>query len=261
MNGHQIASGARREADSFLAAVMFLTRIPVGSLPQFRADQLARSAVYFPLIGMAVGAAGALVVLAAQPFFPPLIAALLCMLATVLITGGLHEDGLSDAADGLMGGHDPARRLEIMKDSGVGTYGALALWFSLTAKLLLLHALLGQSAWLACGALVAAHTLGRGATVALLYACPYARSEESKSKPFGDRVTLGPLLLALSLSIAVAVALLGARAVACLAIAAVITWATGVYCRRKIGGITGDCLGAVNQLVELACYLVLVSWL
>jgi adenosylcobinamide-GDP ribazoletransferase len=178
--------------------------------------------------------------------------------ATVAVTGALHEDGLADTADGLIGGLEPQRRLEIMKDSRLGSYGAIALWFSLTAKLFLLSTLLEKGVFTALCALIVAHGLGRAATVSLLFSHRYVRKDESKASPFGNAVTLTELVTALVAPILLSFVLLGSKAVLPLLVAAAVTWATGVYFRKKIGGITGDCLGAVNQLVEVGCYLALV---
>lgn len=259
MNAQTISAGARQQVNSFLGAVVFLTRIPVGSLYNFQSTSLSRSVIYFPLVGALIGSAGGIILVAAHAFFPASIAVLLCMATTTAMTGGLHEDGLADAADGLLGGRNPAHRLEIMKDSRLGTFGALALWFSLTAKFLLLNTLLLQGAALTCAALIVANTLGRGACVALLYFYPYARVEESKAKPFGDSITRLQLLPALALPTALAFALIGRAAAGCTLAAIAATGLAGVYFKRKIGGVTGDCLGAANQLVELASYFVLAE--
>ena len=120
--------------------------------------------------------------------------------ATVLLTGALHEDGLADAMDGLLGGQEPQQRLEIMRDSRLGSYGAVALWFSLTAKAFVLTSLLEEGVLKAVGALIVAHGLGRAATVALLFSHPYVRSDQSKASPFGNAVTLKEAVLALYLS-------------------------------------------------------------
>jgi adenosylcobinamide-GDP ribazoletransferase len=127
MNAQAITSGIRQQLNSFLGAVVFLTRIPVGSLYDFQHENLSRSVTYFPIVGMVVGLAGGIVLTAGHLFLPALIAVLLCMAATVAMTGGIHEDGLADAADGLPeAGSAAAWKL---KDSRLGTFGALALWF------------------------------------------------------------------------------------------------------------------------------------
>jgi adenosylcobinamide-GDP ribazoletransferase len=258
MNGHSFLTGVRNQLNVFLGALMFLTRIPVGRSYVFRSEDLPRAVLYFPIVGLIIGLVGALVLFCAQPFVPPVVAVLLCMGATVTATGALHEDGLADSADGLVGGLEPRRRLEIMKDSRLGSYGAVALWFSLTAKLFLLTALMEKGVFLAVCALVVAHALGRVATVTLLFGYQYVRNNESKAGPFGNAVALKDLSIALLAPILLSFALLGSKAVLTLIVAAASTWAAGNFFQKKIGGITGDCLGAANQLVELACYLSLV---
>jgi adenosylcobinamide-GDP ribazoletransferase len=259
MNAQSLASNVRREVNNFVGALMFLTRIPVARYYVFRVEDLPRSATYFPIVGLMIGLLAGLVLFCAELFVPSVLAVLLCMSVAVLVTGALHEDGLADAADGLLGGQEPIQRLEIMKDSRIGSYGAIVLWFSLTAKLLLLDALLGKGVYLAVCALVVAHGLGRAGTVVLLFACKYVRTDESKGSPFGNSVSPKDLVMALLMPVVLSVLLLGKSAVLPLILAAIATWATGAYFRKRIGGITGDCLGAANQLIELVCYFSLVA--
>jgi len=249
----------RLQMNRFLGAIVFLTRIPVGNLYVFRAEELPRSTVYFPVVGLLIGSLAGAVLFSTQLVFPSIVAVLLCMLATVWLTGALHEDGLADTVDGLAGGSTRAQRLTIMKGSAIGVYGAAALWFSLTAKLLLLGSLLEKGTTVAIGALIVANGMGRAGTVALLFACPYARQGESKASPFAQNVTLRELVISLLPPVVSAFLFLGRDALACLCGAAAAVWATGVFYRRMIGGITGDCLGATNQLIELVCYL-LLAW-
>jgi adenosylcobinamide-GDP ribazoletransferase len=249
---------ARRQLDTFLAALMFLTRLPVGRFHQFREEDVASSTIYFPVVGALIGLAGGLALLTSA-VMPPFVAVLISMLITICLTGGLHEDGLADSADGLISGRDPQRRLEIMKDSRIGAFGGLALWFSLTGKLLLVQSLLAVNLVLAIRATVLAHCLGRAATVALLAGLPYVRIEYSKSGRFGNNVTLPQFALALVIAIILSILLLGLQGVFCLTTAIVITFVCGLYFKGRIGGITGDCLGAANQLVELSAYLSLLT--
>ena len=249
----------RLQMNRFLGAIVFLTRIPVGNLYDFRAEELPRSTVNFPVVGWLIGSLAGAVLFCTQLVFPSIVAVLLCMLATVWVTGALHEDGLADAADGLAGGSTRAQRLTIMKGSAIGVYGATALWFSLTAKLLLLGSLLEKGTTVAIGALIVANGLGRAGTVALLFACPYAREGESKASPFAHQVTPGELVISLLPPVFSAFLFLGRDALACICGAGATVWATAVFYRRMIGGITGDCLGATNQVIELVCYLLLVG--
>jgi adenosylcobinamide-GDP ribazoletransferase len=248
---------ARHQVNRFFGAVVFLTRIPVVRLYAFRAEDLPRSAAYFPLVGLLIGVLSGLVLLGAQLVFPSLVAVLLCMATTVLVTGALHEDGLADTADGLGGGTTPEKRLAIMKESAIGVYGAVALWFSLTAKLLLLGSLLEKGMAVAFGALVVANGMGRAGTVALLFACPYARQEASKASPFAHNLTFKEFVLSLVPPVFMAIFFLKQDALVVLGGVAATVWASGFFFRRMIGGITGDCLGATNQLIELICYLLL----
>jgi len=251
-------AGLRAEMNAFLGAVMFLTQIPVGAWHEHRAEDLPRSSVYFPLIGAVVGLVGSMALLILYPFLPPLLTVLIVMAVMVLLTGGLHEDGLADAADGLIGGASVERRLEIMKDSRIGSYGMLALWFSLTTKLALIETLLIRNPFLAFCALIAANTLGRLSTVALLYFCRYVRVGENKAGPFGDAVSLKAFILACISALVISGVTLGPRALRCIPIAILMTLGAGFYFQRKLGGVTGDCLGASNQLVELSCYAALL---
>ena len=258
MNEASFFGVARRQLNIFLAAIMFLTRLPVGRFQEFREEDVASSTIYFPIVGALIGLAGGLALLTSTAL-PAFVAVLISMLVTVCLTGGLHEDGLADSADGLIGGQDPQRRLEIMKDSRIGAYGALALWFSLTAKLILVQSLLAASLVTAISATVIAHCLGRAATVALLTCLPYARIEYSKSSNFGNKVTFRQLALVLVFSVILSLLLLGLQGVFCLTAALAISFVCGLYFKDKIGGITGDCLGAANQLVELSAYLSLLT--
>ncbi len=171
------------------------------------------------------------------------------------ITGALHEDGLADAADGFGGGTAPDRVLAIMKDSRIGTYGAVALILVIVAKLATLASLTPLDA---LRALVVAHTLARWSSVALLWRYPYVSSAAgtsaaSKGAAFSD---VGTMRLAIASAIAVAVAagVMQFRAIGPVLVAVIVTAMAGFYFRRRIGGVTGDCLGAANQLVELATY-------
>ena len=249
---------ARRQMNTFLAAVMFLTRLPVARFQQFRDEDLASSTVYFPVVGALIGLAGGLALLASA-VTSSFVAVLISMLLTVCLTGGLHEDGLADSADGLIGGLDSQSRLEIMKDSRLGTYGALTLWFSLTVKLVLVQSLLAVNLATAVRASVIAHCLGRAATVALLAGLPYVRPEPSKSSRFGNKVAFRQLAVVLVFATLLSLLLLGVQGVLCLAAAIFVTFVCGLYFKNKIAGITGDCLGAANQLVELSAYLSLVT--
>src|SRR5574343_1168687 len=148
----------RRELEYFFGAVRFFTRLPVPDWVGHSAAALNRSARYFPAVGMLVGGIGALVYLGALQLWPQPVAVLLSMAATIYATGAFHEDGLADTVDGLGGGWDKLRILEIMKDSRVGSYGVIAMGLALVGKFALLTALDRATVPLA---LLAAHVLSR----------------------------------------------------------------------------------------------------
>ncbi|WP_309646155.1 adenosylcobinamide-GDP ribazoletransferase [Phenylobacterium sp.] len=240
----------------FLCAVQFLTRLPVPTLKGFEADWISRAARYFPLVGLFIGAACAVVFWAASQVWSGWLPALLAIAAGVLITGAFHEDGLADTADGLGGGADRAKRLAIMKDSRIGTYGALALGLGLALKaaaLALMPPVLG--AW----ALIAAHGAGRGAAVLVMRLLPYVGAPRaSKWKPAPVGLSLGEVLTAVvfaGLPLAISpdgVVFHG------LALGALLVLPLALAARRLVGGYTGDVLGAIEQVFEIG-FLVGVS--
>ena len=248
----------QRQWRLFLTAVMFLTRIPVGATRAFERTDFPDATPYFPLVGMGVGLTGAAVLSASAIIFPAAVAILFSMLATVLMTGALHEDGFVDAVEGLTGGLTRERRLEIMKDSRIGTYGALALWFGLTLKFALLFYLLQTSRPWVCAAMIFAHAFSRGGCVILMRFMSYATVSEPKSDAFFNGMRSWHLLPALGFPLALGWALMGPRAIVCGMAGAVIILLCGFYFRKKIGGVTGDCLGATIQLTELSLYMTLL---
>jgi adenosylcobinamide-GDP ribazoletransferase len=237
-------------------AATFLTRLPgVARCALGDPVELGRSARWFPLVGIAIGALGAGVYWAASSIWPPALAALAAIAAMVLATGAFHEDGLADAADGLFGGWTAERRLEIMRDSRVGTFGAMALVLLVLGKW---QAIAALDPGEALPVLIGAHAAARWSTLALARALPYVR-DAGAMKPVASGI--GPVELAVgSLVTLAALAALGlAAGVVLVAIGAVATLvivaASAALYRARIGGITGDCLGATNQLVEVAWLL------
>lgn len=247
---------ARRSWWSFLSAMQFLTRIPVPSYP-YQPDALARSVKFFPVVGAFIGAAAALLHHVLVPHLPEPVAALLVVVFLVMVTGCLHEDGLADAADGFFGGHTREKVLLIMRDSRIGSYGGGALVLTLTARVLLLASLpLDRFA----ATLIAAHILCRWTTLPLSYYLPSARAENS-AEPAGQGARIAWLTTSTTFiggtifTLLATGLLLGRRAVAPVLFVIVVTLLSGLYYRRRIGGVTGDCFGATNQLAEIAVLL------
>ncbi len=235
-------------------ALTFLTRIPVPFSLNFNSNELAGASRYFSLVGLLIGGFCGFIYWLAQIYFTPVPSILLAMLAGLLLTGALHEDGLADSCDGLAGGWSIERKLSIMKDSRVGSYGVISLWFALSFKLCLLMQVDNVVI-----ALIVAHTLSRITPVVIMHWLPYV-SEKETSKV--DLLTKNRS--ALDLVVALLVGVLVVMLVPEYAIAIVITLILStilikILLQRQIKGYTGDTLGATQQISELLVYAVLLS--
>ena len=251
----------------FLLALQFFTRIPVtGRLAEwvgYSPAMLRASAAFFPAVGWVVGGIGALALAGALAVWPPLVAVILCTIVTVLLTGAFHEDGLADVVDGLGGTSKRERALEIMRDSRIGAFGAIALVLALGLKFALLATLAEDGIVPSCAALLAAHVLSRFAPLVVMRAMPYVGGEGGKAKPMADAVSGRSVVVAALWSVpAVAMLVMVGEPVDGIAALAAVALAT-VYMihllRRRLGGFTGDGLGATQQLSELAIYLALAA--
>jgi adenosylcobinamide-GDP ribazoletransferase len=233
---------------SFLAALQFLTVIPV-RLAEPPAP--ARAAVAFPLVGALLGLLAAGLWRLLTPVLPRSLIALLVLAFLALLTGGLHEDGLADTADAFGGGHSREDILRILKDSRIGAFGALALVF---AVLLRWQALVVMPAAQVLPALVASQALPRAGLVLLAFLAGPATSGLGGSLAAEVRVTHA--LSAAALALAIAAAVWGVRAAPAAAACLFVVICARFYFRRRLGGVTGDCLGAACQLQEIAVLLV-----
>jgi adenosylcobinamide-GDP ribazoletransferase len=241
------------EARRLLTAVQFLTRLPVPDTGWEEGRMLGASR-YFALVGALVGALMALAWLAAGAVLPAPVAAGIALGAGLLVTGALHEDGLADVADGLGGGADRARALEIMRDSRLGSFGALALLVVLGLRWAALAGLPPAEGALA---LVLAAAAGRALMVPATALAPYARSEGLGG---GLRAGAGPAEIAAALGTAGVLALLCGQAGAlALAAAAATGYALLRLMRARLGGYTGDGLGALAALGETAALVALAG--
>lgn len=241
-----------------LTALGLLTRLPLPVDPKTSPDgrAMATAAWAYPVAGFAVGLVAVAFgsVLAALSVAPP-VAALFVMATMIMLTGAMHEDGLADCADGFWGGWDRDRRLEIMKDSQIGTYGVIGLALSLGLRWMVLTLLIEQGA-LGIGLLSAA-VISRAAMVWVMYHLPNARAvglSRLTGRP-DQAATGGAIVLAVLISLWVA----GLGFFWLLAIAAAVAFGSAQIARRKIGGQTGDVLGATQQLVDLAVLVTLTT--
>jgi len=239
-----------RELEALRAAIMFFTRLPLPSARVWDPQSLQRAAAYFPLVGWLVGAVAAGVWWAASLAFPPLVASGLSLAATLLFTGAFHEDGFADLCDGFGGGTTRERVLEIMRDSRVGAFGAIGV-----AVLLLLkwHTVAALPAHLAAVALLAGHAVSRGASGTLMTTMAYAQLD-GKAKPLATELRGGRLVLSLVFALA-PIALLEPRLWWALVPVVVLRMLLGRWFVRRIGGYTGDCLGAAQQVCEVGFLL------
>jgi adenosylcobinamide-GDP ribazoletransferase len=231
-------------------------------MSDFQPHRLSQSLRYFPLVGGLVGFLNVAVWWLSSRWFPLPVAVGLMLAASLLITGAFHEDGFADTCDGLGGGNTRARTLAIMQDSRIGAFGAIGLVMLLGLKW---SALVAVPATAFPSVVVAAHVVSRWCALGLVFALRYARADgEGKSSAFDGglrggqwllsgligalAVAFAPLWSGVARSLALAIAVAGVVA-ACSALAA------AAYLKKRIGGYTGDCLGAVQQISELAFVL------
>jgi adenosylcobinamide-GDP ribazoletransferase len=236
-----------------LAAIQFLTRIPIRLK---REPSLSKTVAWFPiagaLIGVVVGGAAA----GLWHVVPPLVAAAVAVTVGLLITGAFHEDGLGDVADAFGGGWTVERRLEILKDSRHGTYGVAAMCASIVVRMLALGSLPGPATMFAAAA--ATHIMGRVAAVGMAGTMPLA-THSGLGADYGRGTSRGRAAASTVTGTALTALVVGWWAAPLIAAALVAVLTTGALARRKIGGISGDVLGACEQVAECLCLVVLTG--
>ena len=250
-------SWLENRAEELKAGIVFCTRLPLLPATPLARNSLSRAAWAFPVAGILVGLSGAIVYgIVHRLGLPPLPAAALSVAATMLATGCLHEDGLADTADGFGGGHTREQKLDIMRDSRIGTYGVCALAMSLLLRVGALASL--PSAHAVVWALIASHAAARATMPVLMLLLPPARSDGlsfDAGKPAGEAVAaaavIGFLILAICLHLGHGLLALIVLA----AIVALVAW----LATRQIGGQTGDVMGALEQVSEIAVLLVALA--
>ena len=236
-----------------LAALQFLTRIPIRLR---RAPDMAGLVVWFPLAGACIGAIAGGVGALAHEWTSPLVAGGLAVVTALLVTGAFHEDGLGDVADGFGGGLTVERRLEIMKDSRHGTYGVAAMCSSIVVRVVAIGSM--PTAGTVFVSVVAAHAIARGAAVALMASVPLAR-HAGLGADYGQATTPARGAIAGAMAGVIGWLAVGWWAGPAIAVAVVAVAAVGALARRKIGGISGDVLGAAEQVAECAVLVLLSS--
>ena len=259
----------KKEVRVFLTAVMFMTRIRVPSGIDHSAEYLQQAPRYFPVVGWIVGAFSALLFLVFSRYISADAGILASMITGILLTGAFHEDGFADVCDGLGGGWTKEKILMIMKDSRIGAFGAIGLMAILGSKFLLLKELPGYTPDLAHPSssifftyryfilgVIAAHSVSRLMPVLVMQAGVYAADpEQSKARPLANHPLPLPGLLAAIVLALVPFAFLPPVFLLVVLPALYTTYELYRYFRKWIGGYTGDCLGAIQQVTEIVIYL------
>jgi adenosylcobinamide-GDP ribazoletransferase len=236
-----------------LAAAQFLTRVPIRLR---REPDVAASVPWFPVVGAMIGAAVGGVAAGSSELVPPLVAAAVAVAVGLLITGAFHEDGLADVADAFGGGLTVERRLEILKDSRHGSYGVAALCTSIVVRIVCLGSLPGPASMFA--AAVAAHAAGRGAAVGLMGLAPLA-THQGLGADYGQSATPRRAIIGAVTGLAISALAAGWWAAPLAGAIMVSIVAMRWLAMRKIDGISGDVLGACEQVAECLCLVVLAG--
>ncbi|MEM7741361.1 MAG: adenosylcobinamide-GDP ribazoletransferase [Pseudomonadota bacterium] len=249
------------EAARFLLALQFLTRVPTPSEGLYSPQRMATSVRYYPFVGILIGMISALVLVAASHVLPATIAVMIAVASGLLITGGFHEDGLADTFDGIGGGANREHALSIMKDSRLGTFGTLALMVVVGLKV---AALSTMTTPLAAASLVAAHGLSRLSSILVIPTSDYVR-DTGTAKPVAKGSSAISLAVALATGAAIVItwAVFGPKDAVLLGLLGVVVGHVGMraFFERKLGGYTGDTLGAVQQASEICFYVAVTAWL
>lgn len=246
----------------FFLAVSFFTRIPVPKSTRYSAYLLNCANRYFSLVGLFLGLVLASVYLVLGQVFPVDVAIIITMIISVLLTGAFHEDGLADMADGIGGAFEVSRRLEIMKDSRLGTYGAITLMLALLLKFQLLVNIAHVGKIELITTLVLASSLSRAFAASLISTLPYVSEvSSSKSKPLANKQTVSDLLMLFAIGLIPLLLFSWLVSVALLCVLMFFQLGFSRWLKSRIGGFTGDCLGAAQQINELLIYLVVLAFL
>lgn len=234
-------------AERFWTALAFLTRIPLRRAT-CTPEAIGRSASLFPLVGALVGAVEVLVLWTCRRVMPPTLTATAIALTGILLTGALHLDGLADMADGFGGGRTREDVLRIMRDHQIGTFGAIALMMTLLLQISAIAGLMERGA--AARVLIVAPAASRWAMVLLGRRLPYARPDAGLGRALTDHVRDREVWTSTALVVTIAAVLARGPGLVSLAVTVALTAGVGAFCRRRIGGVTGDTLGANAVLCE-----------
>jgi len=240
----------------FLRALQFLTIIRVSRNLEMTEKQLAGSMAWFPLVGLVVGLILAGVRYVTDMVLPSAVADVMVIITLVVVAGCLHLDGLADTVDGLAGGKDREKILAIMRDSQIGSFAVVALILALLLKVV---ALIEVPAHMKYRALLVMPVVGRWSTVQLASCFRYARSEPGVAQAFTQFVGKKELVVSSLITAAIVIGLFLWHGVLIVAIIGGFTMLVGLFFKRRIGGVTGDIMGAACELVEVLTLLLLCA--
>lgn len=245
----------KREIDIFFTALMFLSRLPSPKSYQFEPSYLAQASKYYSAVGIVLALLQLALLALLSQLLPQGLALMLSLALALLISGGLHEDGLADMVDGFGGGYKPEQVLTIMKDSRLGAYGALTLISVLALKFYSLSLLLQHIDWLQFAmVLILGQSLSRALATSLMGALAYVKQENSKVAAMATPQSGLSLLLLGAFSLPFLLVLPPVNALALLGLLALFRQLFIRYLHQRIGGYTGDCLGGAQQIAELLIY-------
>lgn len=237
----------------FILTLQFLTRIPVKRDLKATDEEFAKGVVFFPLIGLIIGAFNLLVLAAASKVLGGVFPVVCCLLAGTAITGGLHVDGLADTCDGMFSSRTRDRMLEIMRDSRIGTNGTIAILFDYLLRLSLLAMLSGKALY---GAVLLSPVAAKSLMALLIKTSVYARSGPGMGVLYLEKQTWGATAAAVVIGLAEIIGFSGTWGAAAFVVCAMLCFLYRSFIYSKIQGMTGDTLGAANELIEIAFTLV-----
>ena len=248
----------KKQVEIFFTALMFYTRIPCPKWVTHDPEYLNKATRYFPLIGWLVGGICAIMYMSTEYFLNAQIAILLSMIAGVLATGAFHEDGFADVCDAFGGGWTKQKILDIMKDSRVGAYGVIGMIMILLLKFTSLSTIPFSQMWMV---LLAAHSFSRLCAVFIVSTSKYVReNDDAKAKPLAKSITAKEILPAVLFGLAPLLLFQRIDILYALIFPLLGTFFLRRYFHKWIGGYTGDCLGATQQVTEVLFYLNLIAY-
>jgi len=239
----------------FLQALSFLTILPFGKSFPSEEKRWARSMAFYPLVGLVIGLLLSLGYYLLSLFLPKTIVLWLTIGLLALLTGGLHLDGFADTIDGLASRGNREKILEVMRDSRIGAFGVMSLIFLIGAKYLALDQIPHHSIPYS---LILMAVMGRNAMVLVCYRSPYARLGEGLARPFAENLTVREMILSIASSFGIGLLLMGFKGVLVFSGTCLFSLGYHLFFIKKLGGVTGDILGAANELTEILCLLLFV---